>query len=99
MSRFDTAMDFLDDQDGGALAPNAHCHDCGVPYSRADDDPSTWCDACSDARDAHTSALEIRLAKAGVPDIFSRLPTLSAVANSRAGKPIPKKPIRRKEVA
>lgn len=96
---YNTAMDYADDQDGGELAPNAHCHDCGAPFSRADDDPGLWCDPCSDRRDAHTSALEIRMVKAGVPNIFARLPTLSAVAASRAGKPIPKKqqpPQRRK---
>jgi hypothetical protein len=47
--------------------PNATCTDCGIAYGKADHDPTTWCDACSDHRDAHTDALEIRLAKATLP--------------------------------
>jgi hypothetical protein len=105
---YGTAMDYADDQDGGELEPNAHCHDCGAAYSRAEDDPGVWCDGCSDRRDAHTSALEQRLGSATAlaavdpaggserrpstrVTIFDRLPTLSAVAASRAHKPIPKK--------
>jgi hypothetical protein len=81
-----------DEQDFDALPPNAQCTDCGAAFSRADDDPGTWCDPCSDRRDAHTSALERRWT-------LERIPTLSAVAASRAGKPMPKKTTRRKAVA
>lgn len=42
------------------LPPNAECTDCGAAYSKADDDPTTWCDACSDRRDAWAAAFEIR---------------------------------------
>ncbi len=93
MSRFSVDDD---DRDFDALPLNATCVDCGMDFSRAYDDQGAYCDGCSDRRDAHTSALEIRLASDGR---FARLPTLSAVAASRAGKPIPKKPVRRREVA
>ncbi len=105
MSRFGLEDD---DQDVDAVPLNATCQDCGMDFSRAYDDQGRWCDGCSDRRDAHTSALEIRFASDGqmapavaarVLSAFARLPTLSAVAASRAGKPIPKKSIRRKEVA
>jgi hypothetical protein len=44
---------------------NASCTDCGVDYAKAENDLSTWCDACSDRRDAWATALEIRfMAKA-----------------------------------
>jgi hypothetical protein len=46
------------------LQPNATCADCGTDYSRADNDPSHYCDGCSDRRDAHTSMLERRLTMA-----------------------------------
>jgi hypothetical protein len=47
------------------IQPNASCTDCGVDYAKADADPTTWCDPCSDRRDAHTTAMEIRfMAKA-----------------------------------
>jgi len=53
--------DYTDD-----VRPNATCTDCGTDYSRADHDPSTYCDGCSDRRDAHTSMLERRLRMATV---------------------------------
>jgi hypothetical protein len=43
------------------LRPNATCTDCGADFSKADADPGTLCDRCSDQRDAHTSLLELRL--------------------------------------
>jgi len=55
-----------DDLDADDVQPNAECSDCGRDYSKADHDPTTWCDACSDRRDAHTSAIEIRMAKAAL---------------------------------
>lgn len=118
-----------DDQEWDDVQTNAVCTDCGTDFSRADGDVGTWCDTCSDRRDAWTSALELTMATAAlrsdvpfvvdvliVPadpqaprgpvvevalepraNVWSRLPTLSAVAASRAGKPIPKqKPSRRK---
>ncbi len=96
---YDTAMDFLDAQDGRALEPNATCSDCSAPYSRADGDPTTWCDACSDRRDGWVTAVEQRMARATPPTVFDRLPTLSAVQQSRAGKPLPKKASSKRRVA
>ncbi|MEP7304233.1 MAG: hypothetical protein ABJA98_01820 [Acidobacteriota bacterium] len=85
---FDTAMDYGDAQDG-------------EDFFRDRADVGSLCDACCDRRDAHTSALERRMVTPAAPRQWAidRLPTLSAVAASRAGKPIPKKPIRRREVA
>jgi len=96
VSRFGLEDDYqaFDDR-----ATNATCTDCGVDYARVDGDAGTWCDACSDQRDGWASALEVRMAQAGVPNILTRLPTLSAVAASRAGKPLPKKAPGRKAVA
>lgn len=47
--------------------PNATCTDCALSYSKAEDDPSTTCDACSDRRDAWATATETRMAKAALP--------------------------------
>jgi hypothetical protein len=55
---------FHDDAYPDDVRPNATCSDCSGDYSRADDDPSTLCDACSDRRDVHTSRLERRLVMA-----------------------------------
>jgi len=52
---------FTPDAYSDDLRPNASCTDCGADYSKADHDPTTTCDACSDRRDAHTSRLERRL--------------------------------------
>jgi hypothetical protein len=46
------------------VPPNATCSDCGADYSRAEGDPTTTCDPCSDRRDAHTTLLERRLVMA-----------------------------------
>jgi len=113
---YDTAMDYGDAQDGPR--GNASCSDCGEDFFKGQGDVGSLCDACCDQRDAHTSALEIRLASdSGSPAsvvtqapwfnaaaaprqwAIDRLPTLSAVAASRAGKPIPKKATRGKAVA
>jgi hypothetical protein len=137
-----------DDQQYDEVRPNATCTDCGMDFSRAYDDQGRCCDGCSDRRDAHTDALEIRLASDGQPDvvpfvdvaivpadpaaapgpileialewnpawdavrrpvpepvvprraaIVARLPTLSAVQASRAGKPLPKASTRRQKRA
>lgn len=46
------------------MRPNATCSDCGADFSRAENDPGTLCDACSDRRDAHTDLLQRRLVMA-----------------------------------
>lgn len=92
MSRFSLEDD--DREFDGALPTNATCVDCGMDFSRAYDDQGSCCDGCSDRRDAHTSNLELRLSQASAAPrhwLIDRLPTLSAVAASRAGKPLPKK--------
>ena len=66
MSRFGDVDDTYHDD---PWPPNASCSDCGIAYGKADHDPTTWCAACSDRRDAHTSALEIRMVKA---DLIAR---------------------------
>lgn len=58
-------MSRFGDEDDNALdvgvQTNASCADCGVDYAKATDDPTTWCDPCSDKRDRWAEALEIRL--------------------------------------
>ncbi len=89
------------DPDFDEVPFNATCTDCGADYGRAEGDPTTWCDACSDRRDGWVSAMEVRMADRPRPTVtvFDRLPTLSAVQQSRAGKPIPKKPASKRRVA
>lgn len=68
MSRQDSDSDFYEWLNGPDADPtNAVCADCGATYAKADDDPTGWCDACSDARDTHTDTLLLRMAKAGRP--------------------------------
>jgi len=51
--------------DADDVRPNANCSDCGVDYSKADHDPTTTCDACSDRRDQWADAFTARqMAKA-----------------------------------
>lgn len=65
MSRFSLEDDAREYDD---VRPNATCLDCGTDFSHADDDPGlSLCDACSDQRDAHTTALERRMVKADLP--------------------------------
>lgn len=45
---------------------NATCPDCGEPCWIGRDDTGSLCDACCDRRDAHSSALELRLMVAAV---------------------------------
>ncbi len=96
MSRFGLEDD---EPDFDELPTNAVCQDCGGEYSRAEGDPTVWCDPCSDRRDGWVTAIEERMQRAAVPEIFARLPTLSAVQQSRAGKPIPKKAVSKRRVA
>lgn len=42
---------------------NATCADCGARYDRGDFDSDAYCDDCRAQRDAHTDALEQRMAK------------------------------------
>lgn len=67
-ARFTSDRDFYDWLNGpDELPPNATCDDCGADYSKADHDPTTTCDACSDKRDRWMEALEARrLAKAAL---------------------------------
>lgn len=46
-----------------------HCTDCDRAFVNRPDETGALCDECCDARDAHTSALEIRMAKASLPAI------------------------------
>jgi len=67
--------EFLDVDD---VRPNATCTDCGSDYSRADHDPTTLCDTCSDRRDAYTSQLQRRLQMAKAFSRKTHVPTLTA---------------------
>jgi len=58
-------MDYYDRLNEPPVAPDAVCRDCGDPFVQVAGDP--LCDVCADARDAHTSELELRMAKATVP--------------------------------
>ena len=56
-----------DDRDAydETLQANATCADCGIDYSKAEDDPSGCCDPCSDTRSRWADAFEVRqMAKA-----------------------------------
>lgn len=64
--------DYADD-----VRPNATCVDCGTDYSRATNDPGTYCDGCSDRRDAHTSMLQHRLKMATARTPASAAPRLT----------------------
>lgn len=61
MSRWDSDLDYYDEPWN---RPNADCSDCGEPFTKAPADVGTLCDTCCSLRDAHTSAVEIRMAKA-----------------------------------
>ncbi len=49
------------DDDAYDVPLNATCADCGVDYAKAEHDRTNFCDDCSNRRDAHTSALEVRM--------------------------------------
>jgi hypothetical protein len=68
MSRHDSDLDYYEWLNGPDLiAPNATCDDCGAEYAKAEGDPTTCCDRCSDTRDRWIEALEARrLAKAAL---------------------------------
>lgn len=62
MSRYDSDVDAYEWLNGAdELQPNATCQDCGIAYSKAEDDPSGCCDSCSDKRDRWATALELKL--------------------------------------
>lgn len=66
MSRFgEEPVDSLD----ADVRPNAECHDCGLPYARAEFDRTVWCDACSDRRDRWATAQEVRTMLKAVLDV------------------------------
>lgn len=43
---------------------NATCSDCHEDFHKGRDDVGNLCDACCARRDAHTDALQLRMAKA-----------------------------------
>jgi hypothetical protein len=61
MSRFDSDQDYFDEP---WARPNATCTDCGEDFLNSPADVGTLCDACCSQRDEHTTAIEIRMAKA-----------------------------------
>lgn len=62
MSRWDSDLDHAEWLNGPDVPRlNATCRDCGADFGRADHDLGEYCDPCSDQRDAHTTATEIRL--------------------------------------
>jgi len=65
MSRHDSDVDYYESLSEPPVPSDACCRDCGDPFVQVAGDP--LCDVCADARDAHTSALEIRMAKASLP--------------------------------
>ena len=78
MSRFDSDMDYADWLGGPYPQPNASCADCGAAFVKGREDIGSLCDACCDARDAHTSALEAihgiqRIAKAVLATDLSKV--------------------------
>lgn len=48
----------------GTFGPEVPCTDCGRVFRNRPDETGALCDECCDERDAHTSALELRMAKA-----------------------------------
>lgn len=48
------------------VKPNATCTDCSVDFSRAETDPGTLCDACSDRREAWLAAVHVRMRTAAL---------------------------------
>lgn len=47
---------------------NWTCADCGDTYWKGPDDSDSYCDGCRAQRDAWADALEIRMAKARLPE-------------------------------
>lgn len=62
---------YYDDVDD--VRPNATCADCSADFSRADNDPGTLCDTCSDRRDAWLAAVEVRMQKAALTAVAAAL--------------------------
>jgi hypothetical protein len=77
MSRWD--VDPPDD-DRFDVRPNATCTDCGVSYLKAERDPTTTCDECSDRRDAWAAVTELRMARAAIPVAGDPVPVVVDVA-------------------
>jgi len=51
---------------------DVNCVDCGRVFRNRPDDTGALCDECCDERDAHTDALEIRMAKATLAAIVRK---------------------------
>jgi len=64
MSRWnaDSDLDYYDEF--WQPRPNATCTDCGAGFVKHPADVGMLCDPCCSRRDEHTSAVEIRMAKA-----------------------------------
>lgn len=45
---------------------NCLCQDCGGAFWKGPEDCDSFCDSCRDVRDAHTTALELRMARAAI---------------------------------
>ena len=67
MNRYD------DDAYTDDVQPNATCTDCSVDFSRAEEDPGTLCDACSDRREAWLSSVQLRMTHAGLTAVAAAL--------------------------
>ena len=52
---------------------NAECSDCQAPFWKGRDDVGNLCDDCCTARDAHTDALERRMADVAVTMVKAAL--------------------------
>lgn len=63
MSRFDSDYDYYD-AGNQPYGFNTECSDCGEPFRKSPADVGTLCDTCCSLRDEHTTAYEIRMAKA-----------------------------------
>lgn len=59
-------------------AANASCSDCGDLFVKGYDDVGSLCDVCCDQRDAHTEALERRLAAGPPASLVNQSPWFNA---------------------
>jgi hypothetical protein len=62
MSRFDSDQDYFDEP--WNRGSDATCTDCGEDFLASPADVGALCDTCCSQRDAHTTAVELRMAKA-----------------------------------
>ena len=62
------------DDDAYEVRPElVSCTDCSADFSRAENDPGTLCDACSDRRDAWLASVELRMTSAALGAVASAL--------------------------